>query len=123
MTFGGIDEDQYTGKLYEFPLVNNNYWGIQTTGLYYGGKNLKRYSGNVAPGVIDTGSASILIPKEQFDQILENINAQVDSSTQFDCLVETEGHCVYGARKPCSNFYHLDELAFEFAKTKFKISP
>ena len=75
MIFGGIEEEEYTGKLYEFPLINNNWWAIQTTGLYYGGKNLKTYSGNVALGIMDTGTGAIVIPKEQLDQILENINA------------------------------------------------
>ena len=43
MIFGGINEDQYTGKMYEFPLIDNDHfqrktngWYIKTTGLYFG---------------------------------------------------------------------------------------
>ena len=37
MIFGGINEDQYTGEMYELPLINNGWWATQTTGLYYAG--------------------------------------------------------------------------------------
>ena len=36
MIFGGINEDQYTGEMYEFPLIDNDLWQIKTTGLYFG---------------------------------------------------------------------------------------
>jgi hypothetical protein len=38
MIFGGINEDQYTGKFFELPLVNKNWWAAQTTGVYFDGQ-------------------------------------------------------------------------------------
>ena len=62
MLFGGIDDDQYTGNFYELPLITNDFWGTQTTGLYYGGQEIKKYNGNVSQGTMDTGTSLILMP-------------------------------------------------------------
>jgi len=29
--FGGIDEDQFVGPLYDFPLINDGWWTIELT--------------------------------------------------------------------------------------------
>lgn len=83
MIFGGINEDQYTGKFFELPLVNNNWWATQTTGVYFDGAQLNSYTGLGTFGIMDTGTSLILMPEAEFNQIIELINAQVDSSKQF----------------------------------------
>ena len=121
MIFGGINEDQYTGKLFELPLVNNNWWATQTTGVYFNGQQLNSYTGSGTFGIIDTGTSFILIPGDEFNQIIKLINAQVDSSKQFNC--NTQECTQYSALVPCPNFYSLPDITFEFAYTKFNMSP
>lgn len=43
MIFGGINDDQYSGSLYDLPLVTNYWWAVEVTSFYYGGKQLKKY--------------------------------------------------------------------------------
>jgi len=32
--FGGVDENQFVGKIYTFPLINTYYWSLELDGLY-----------------------------------------------------------------------------------------
>ena len=121
MIFGGINEDQYTGKFFELPLVNNNWWAAQTTGVYFDGQQVNSYTGSGTLGVIDTGTSLILMPGDEFNQIIKLINAQVDSSKQFNCI---DPDCTqYAAIGRCTNFYSLPDITFEFAYIKFNMSP
>ena len=73
--------------------------------------------------MIDTGAAAIIVPEKHLNQIIDAMNAKLDSSHQIKCHEQEGGLCIYGSEQPCSNFEHLDHLTFEFENTKFNISP
>ena len=129
MIFGGIDEDQYTGRLQELPLVTNEWWAVEVTSFLYGGEVLKKFDRyvkgksifkqpNSAYGIIDTGSNFIFIPSGEFNKLVNHIQSSLNEAEKFTCKnVQCFSH------HSCSNYDSLEDITFEFAKIKFNMSP
>jgi hypothetical protein len=44
MIFGGVEENQIHGSLYDLPLVNNDWWAAEFNEFLFGEISLKKYS-------------------------------------------------------------------------------
>ncbi|KAF9695587.1 hypothetical protein EKO04_006296 [Ascochyta lentis] len=72
VTFGGIDESRYTGKLTNLPLRRKEYWEVDLDAILFGKKTFEMDNTGV---ILDTGTPFIVLPS----RIAEDMNNEIDA--------------------------------------------
>ena len=103
--FGGINHEQYVGKLHKFKLANNKWWSIDFSAVIYDSENLGTFSKKgeatgedeiedlklQAFAVVDTGTSMMAMPHDQFVLLSSRWKNQINNSTAFSCQ---QGLCI-----------------------------
>lgn len=67
ITFGGINQDHYTGEITWAPVVRQGYWEVGISNVNFGGK---AFATKVKSGAIDTGTSLFAMPVADADALV-----------------------------------------------------
>lgn len=68
MMFGGYNESQFVGNMYEFPLITDKWWALDFRKLWYNSEVFVEYfnsfenDANTALAIVDTGTSMMAMP-------------------------------------------------------------
>ncbi|KAK6837711.1 hypothetical protein RU639_001295 [Aspergillus parasiticus] len=84
VTFGGVDEQHYSGEIVKIPLRRKAYWEVEFSGLFFG-DNFADVEDTGA--ILDTGSSLIGLPSGLFEMVNKEIGATPDYQGRYilDC--------------------------------------
>ncbi|KAE8333051.1 aspartic peptidase domain-containing protein [Aspergillus sergii] len=84
VTFGGVDEQHYSGEIVKIPLRRKAYWEVEFGGLFFG-DNFADVEDTGA--ILDTGSSLIGLPSDLFETVNKEIGATQDYQGRYilDC--------------------------------------
>ena len=91
MMFGGYNESQFVGDMYQFPIVTDKWWALDFTCLTYDREVFKEYhttfehDQNTAFAVVDTGTSMMAMPMKYFEKLQKRWTSQIGNSTDFKC--------------------------------------
>ncbi|KAL3477550.1 aspartic peptidase domain-containing protein [Aspergillus californicus] len=105
-TFGGIDEDHYTGELIKIPLRRKAYWEVDLDAIALGDEVADLEDTGV---ILDTGTSLIALPS----QLAEMINAQIGAQKGFTGQYSVD----------CNTRDSLPDLTFTLSGHNFTIGP
>ncbi|KAF5390556.1 hypothetical protein D9757_002757 [Collybiopsis confluens] len=104
VTFGGIDESAYEGKLTYVPVRRKAYWEVELEKIQFGDETLELEKTGAA---IDTGTSLIAVPTD----IAELMNAQIGAKKSWTGQYTVD----------CSTVPNLPDLTFYFGGNAFPI--
>ncbi|KAF7631637.1 putative vacuolar protease A [Aspergillus flavus] len=84
ITFGGVDEQHYSGEIVKIPLRRKAYWEVEFSGLFFG----DHFADVEDTGaILDTGSSLIGLPSGLFETVNKEIGATRDYQGRYilDC--------------------------------------
>ncbi|KAL2829705.1 aspartic peptidase domain-containing protein [Aspergillus cavernicola] len=105
-TFGGIDEDHYTGELINIPLRRKAYWEVDLDAIALGDDVADLENTGV---ILDTGTSLIALPSN----LAEMINSQIGAKKGFTGQYSIE----------CEKRDSLPDLTFTLSGHNFTIGP
>ncbi len=106
VTFGGVDQDKYTGKITTIPLRRKAYWEVDFESLSYGDDTADLENTGV---ILDTGTSLIALPS----QIAELLNARIGAKKGYNGQYSID----------CSKRDELEDVNFNLAGHDFPLSP
>jgi cathepsin D len=85
-SFGGVDEDYYTGEFTYVPVDVPGYWQFTMNGVSVGNNPIEFCNPNCS-AIIDTGSNFIFVPSDELDAINKALGATLmaNGNYGFDC--------------------------------------
>jgi len=104
-TFGGIDEDHFTGKITYLPLRRKAYWEVDFDSMSFGEDTVEFDNTGV---ILDTGTSLIALPSD----IAEMLNSQMGAKKGFS------GQYTIDCQKRSS----LPDITFRLAGHDFSIT-
>ncbi|KAF1916266.1 vacuolar protease A precursor [Ampelomyces quisqualis] len=104
-TFGGIDENHYSGKLIKLPLRRKAYWEVDLDAITFGDETAEMDDTGV---ILDTGTSLIALPST----IAELLNKQIGAKKGFNGQYTVE----------CDKRDGLPDLTFTLTGHNFTIS-
>jgi saccharopepsin len=108
-TFGGIDENAYTGKLHYVPVRRKAYWEVELEKIKLGDEELEMENTGAA---IDTGTSLIAVPTD----MAEMINAQIGATKGWNGQYSVD--CATVPRLPSLTLY-FDGKPYELKGTDY----
>ena len=89
MMFGGVNEEQYVGKMHSHGLQNNKWWAIDMSEFLYNHESLGRFKNTPktvtmqefkhnAFAVIDTGTSMTGIPEVYYNKLVRRWEKEVN---------------------------------------------
>jgi len=84
LTFGGYDEEKFTGELKWVPLSEETYWRIAIDSIQIGS-----YSSESSDGIVDSGTSLIVGPTKDVREIANEIGAKPMITGQYTVDCET----------------------------------
>ncbi|PLB52866.1 aspartic endopeptidase Pep2 [Aspergillus steynii IBT 23096] len=106
VTFGGVDEDHYTGDLIKIPLRRKAYWEVDFDAVALGDNVAELENTGV---ILDTGTSLIALPSTLAELLNKEIGAKKGFSGQYS--VE------------CDKRSSLPDLTFTLSGHNFTITP
>jgi saccharopepsin len=104
VTFGGVDEDHYTGKLTQIPLRRKAYWEVDLDAITFGDETAEMDNTGV---ILDTGTSLIALPST----IAELLNKEIGAKKSFNGQYTVE----------CDKVDSLPDLTFTLTGHNFTI--
>jgi saccharopepsin len=105
-TFGGIDQDQYTGRITYLPVRRKAYWEVEFDAITLGDESAELDGTGAA---IDTGTSLIVLPSG----LAEMINAMIGAKKSWNGQYTLD----------CESRESLPDLTLTLAGYNFTISP
>ncbi|KAL8834179.1 MAG: hypothetical protein Q9170_003880 [Blastenia crenularia] len=105
-TFGGIDEDHFTGKLTRIPLRRKAYWEVDLDSISYGDATAELDDTGV---ILDTGTSLIALPSTLAELLNKEIGAKKGYNGQYTI--------------DCSKRDALKDVSFTLTGHNFTITP
>jgi len=105
-TFGGIDEDHYTGKLTKLPLRRKAYWEVDLDAITFGDATAEIDN---TGAILDTGTSLIALPSTLAELLNKEIGAKKSYNGQYTV--------------DCSKRDSLPDLTFTLTGQNFTIGP
>jgi len=104
-TFGGINEDHFTGDLINLPLRRKAYWEVDFDAMIFGGESASLEGTGV---ILDTGTSLIALPSTY----AELLNAQIGAKKGYNGQYSVE----------CDKRAELPDITFVLSGHNFSIS-
>jgi len=104
-TFGGIDEDHFSGKMTNLPLRRKAYWEVNFDSLSFGKETAEFDKTGV---ILDTGTSLIALPSD----IADMLNAQMGAKKSYNGQYTIE----------CDKRSELPDVTFRLAGHDFDIT-
>jgi len=104
-TFGGIDEDHFSGKMTKLPLRRKAYWEVNFDSLSFGKETAEFDKTGV---ILDTGTSLIALPSD----IADMLNAQMGAKKSYNGQYTIE----------CDKRSELPDVTFRLAGHDFDIT-
>ncbi|MCJ1253953.1 Vacuolar protease A [Lignoscripta atroalba] len=105
-TFGGINEDHYTGKMTKIPLRRKAYWEVDLDAINFGDASAELDNTGV---ILDTGTSLIALPSTLAELLNQEIGAKKSYNGQY--TVE------------CEKRDSLPDMSFTLTGYNFTITP
>ncbi|KNG82124.1 vacuolar protease A [Aspergillus nomiae NRRL 13137] len=106
VTFGGVDDQHYSGDIVKIPLRRKAYWEVDFRGLFFGDKFVDLED---TGAILDTGSSLIGLPSGLFEQVNKAIGATPDYQGRY--ILE------------CDKRRFMPSLTFVLGEHNFTIGP
>jgi len=106
VTFGGVDESHYTGKMTKIPLRRKAYWEVDLDAITFGGQTADLED---TGAILDTGTSLIALPSTLADLLNKEIGAKKSFNGQY--TVE------------CEKRDSLPDMSFTLTGHNFTIGP
>ncbi|KAL8721344.1 MAG: hypothetical protein Q9225_001956 [Loekoesia sp. 1 TL-2023] len=105
-TFGGLDNDHFTGKLTKIPVRRKAYWEVDLDSISYGDATAELDDTGV---ILDTGTSLIALPSTLAELLNKEIGAKKSFSGQYSI--------------DCSKRDDLKDITFTLTGHNFTITP
>lgn len=105
-TFGGVNEDHYSGKLTKIPLRRKAYWEVDLDAITFGDATAEIDNTGV---ILDTGTSLIALPST----LAELLNKEIGAKKSFNGQYTVD----------CSKRDSLPDLTFTLTGHNFTIGP
>lgn len=105
-TFGGINEDHFTGKLVEIPLRRKAYWEVDLDAITFGDATAELENTGV---ILDTGTSLIALPST----LAELLNKEMGAKKGYNGQYTVE----------CNKRDSLPDMSFNLSGHNFTITP
>jgi saccharopepsin len=106
VTFGGVDQDKYKGKITTIPLRRKAYWEVDFDAISYGDDTADLENTGV---ILDTGTSLIALPS----QLAEMLNAQIGAKKNYAGQYAID----------CAKRDSLKDVTFNLAGYNFTLGP
>ncbi|RYO73890.1 hypothetical protein DL766_009248 [Monosporascus sp. MC13-8B] len=80
ITFGGVDDSHYTGKITEIPLRRKAYWEVDLDSISFGNETAEFDNTGV---ILDTGTSLIALPSDLAELLNKEIGAKKSYNGQY----------------------------------------
>lgn len=105
-TFGGINEDHFTGRLVEIPLRRKAYWEVDLDAITFGDATAELENTGV---ILDTGTSLIALPST----LAELLNKEMGAKKGYNGQYTVE----------CNKRDSLPDMSFNLSGHNFTITP
>lgn len=103
-TFGGVDENAYSGKIDYHPIRRKGYWELELESISFGKEELELEGTGAA---IDTGTSLIVMPSD----VAEMLNKEIGATKSWNGQYTVD----------CNTIPSLPELSFKFGGKKYAL--
>lgn len=106
VTFGGVNNDRYEGKLYNLPVRRKAYWEVDLDSISFGDSTAELEDTGV---ILDTGTSLIVLPST----LAELLNKEMGATKGYNGQYSVD----------CKKRDILPDLTFKLSGLDFTISP
>jgi saccharopepsin len=106
VTFGGVNEAHYSGKMYKIPLRRKAYWEVDLDAITFGDSTAELEDTGV---ILDTGTSLIVLPSTLADLL----NAEMGAKKGYNGQYSIE----------CDKRDSLPDITFTLSGLDFSITP
>ncbi|KAK6472011.1 gastricsin-like isoform X2 [Huso huso] len=108
VTFGGVDQSQYTGDIYWTDVTSETYWQIGINGFSINNQETGWCSGG-CQAIVDTGTSLLTCPQQYLGYLQQYIGAQANENGEY--IID------------CNNLANMPTISFNINGVNFPLPP